>query len=64
MVTVKVEVQGRGVIEVETDAFVLKEAVDIINGLKSDEIGNRLPGFMVGDTHYFRALEVVSIEVV
>ncbi len=61
--TVKIEIQGKGEIEIECENFSLKEAVDIINGTVADEHGNRLPGFMVGDNHYFRALEVVSIEI-
>ncbi len=60
---VKIELQGKGEIEIECDDFNLKGAVDIINGTVADEHGNRLPGFMVGENHYFRALEVVSIEI-
>lgn len=50
-------------IEVDEAGFNLAEIVDIINGAEVDENNNRLSGFMVGDKNYFRALEVVSIEV-
>lgn len=62
--TVKIEIQSKGEQEIECEAFDLKKAVEIINGTETDKEGNRLQGFMVGDKHYFRALEVVSIEVV
>ena len=48
---------------IECEDFNLAKAVGIINGQETDMNGNSLPGFMVGDDRYFRALEVVSIEV-
>lgn len=60
---VKLDLQGKGEKEIECKNFDLKEAVGVINGTESDEHGNRLSGFMVGDNHYFRALDVISIEV-
>lgn len=48
---------------IEVENFDLLKAVGIINGSEVDSKGNKLTGFMVGDNNYFRALEVISVEV-
>lgn len=48
---------------IEVENFNLLKIVGIINGSEVDAKDNKLTGFMIGDNNYFRALEVISVEV-
>ncbi|WP_348920118.1 hypothetical protein [Enterococcus rotai] len=61
---VKVERQGKDDEVIECDSFDLVKAVGIINGTETDEQGNKLAGFLVGEKRYFRSLEIVGISIV
>ncbi|MDA9472635.1 hypothetical protein [Enterococcus sp. 5H] len=61
---VKLELQGKEPEIIEVESFDLQNAVEIINGFKTNEQGNPLQGFMVGTDKYVRALEVVSIDII
>lgn len=61
---VKLELQGKEPEIVEVESFDLQEAVRIINGFETNELGNPLQGFMVGDKKYVRALDVVNIDII
>lgn len=60
---VKLDIQDKGEKAIECDNFDLQKAYRIISGSEVDEKGNRVPGVLVGDKNYFRALEIKSIEV-
>lgn len=61
---VKLELQGKDPEIVEVESFDLQEAVRIINGFETNELGNPLQGFMVGGNKYVRALDVVNIDII
>lgn len=49
--------------KIEVKDFNLKDAVDVLTGVKRDEHGNSIQGIMIGDKNYYRSIDVTNISV-
>ena len=68
MVKVKVYKQGKQepneiIVNSADLKDTLKDAHSVLNREKVDALGNPVPGFWIGEGYYYRALDIVSIEV-